>query len=188
MLELIDLCRFSNFNYRFSQFKKLEILTQKAIANELREMNNELVEVVAFCLMPTHIHLLLKQIQDEGVTKFMSKLLNSYSKFFNIQHKRSGPLWASEFKNVLVRTDEQLLHLTRYIHLNPTSASIVDNPEDWEYSSYQEYLSPDAQGICCTEGLFNLKPKQYKDFVDDRKSYQKELAIIKRQLIDNYTG
>jgi putative transposase len=190
MIELIDLCRFKEFNYKFSRFKKLQLSTQLEIALLIKETGTPLVEIVAYCIMPTHIHFLLKQAAEDGVTKFMSKVLNSYSKSFNTSHARSGPLWSSGFKNIMVRSDEQLLHLTRYIHLNPTSAGLVNKPEDWIYSSYREYIDGDKfkNHICQNDGLFDISAKKYRQFVNDRKAYQRDLASIKSLLIDNYTG
>ncbi len=78
--------------------------------------------------MPTHIHLILKQLKEDGISAYMSKILNSYTCYFNRRTKRKGPLWESRFKRVEVTSDEQLLHLTRYIHLNPVTAHIVEEP------------------------------------------------------------
>ena len=82
---------------------------------------DNLVEMIAYCLMPTHIHLILKQLKKGGISVFMSNILNSYTRYFNIKTKRRGPLWESRFKNVEVASDEQLVHLTRYVHLNPVT-------------------------------------------------------------------
>lgn len=142
------------------------------------------VQIIAYCLMPTHIHLILKQLTPSGISIFMSNVLNSYTRYFNTKHHRKGPLWESKFQNVLVDTDEQLLHLTRYIHLNPTSASLVKKPQDWKFSSYKEYLNDTNYPICQFEDLLEIQPKEYKKFVQDRIAYQRELAIIKKQLID----
>lgn len=190
MFELISLHRFANFNYRYSQFSELDALTQQKITRELKNKNNVLVEVAAYCLMPTHIHLLLKQISNNGITKYMGRVLNSYSKYFNTKHQRTGPLWASNFKNVLVSDDEQLLHLTRYIHLNPISAEIVKKLDEWQYSSFKEYtITYNGQNnLCSYKDIFNLNPEEYSKFVQDRKDYQRELSLIKNLLIDDYTG
>ena len=90
----------------------------------------QLVEVVCYSPMPTHIHLTLKQLIDKGISKFMNNILSSYSHYFNIKHNRKGPLWEGRFKKVLVETDEQLLHLTRYIHLNPVTDYLINKPEN----------------------------------------------------------
>lgn len=189
MIELISLNRFTDFNYRYSQFNKLKLITKQKIIQQLKYKNNKLVEIIAYCLMSTHIHLLVKQISDQGITKYMGRVLNSYSKYFNLKHKRSGPLWTSNFKNVKIETDEQLLHLTRYIHLNPTSANLVKNPKDWIFSSYLEYIRPDNKNMICNyNNLFTHSAKEYEKFCLDRKSYQQELSKIKSLLIDNYSG
>lgn len=189
MLELINLFRFIDFRHRYSQFKKLDISTQSEIISRLIKQNETLIDIISYSIMPTHLHLILKQNTSDGITKYMSRLLNSYAKYFNQIHHRSGPLWSGRFQNVLVDSDEQLLHLTRYLHLNATSAALTKKPEDWVYSSFLEYIKPDLSGgICNLEGLFDMTPDQYRKFVDDRKSYQRDLAIIKGLLIDDYSG
>lgn len=183
-IELVNLYRFIDFNYKYSSFTDLKIGMQEEVINGL-DKDKKLVDIVSCCIMPTHIHLLLKQTADAGISKYIAKVLNSYTRYFNLKHHRKGPLWEGHFSNVLVVSDEQLLHLSRYIHLNPTSAGLVKNPEDWAYSSYLEYIKPDLEGgLCNFKGLFDLSPAQYRKFVNDRKSYQHDLAIIKNILID----
>jgi len=190
MLRLINLFRFQNFNYKFAEFNDLNLKTQKIIVEKLINTNNTLVEIAAFCFMPSHIHLILKQLVDMGIAKYISRVLNSYSRYFNVKHRRTGPLWASRFKSVLISNDTQLLHLTRYIHLNPTSAGLVNKPEDWKFSSYDEYINAISNnyGICKFHNIIDKKPKDYRKFVEDRKSYQRELSIIKNALIDDYSS
>ena len=139
--------------------------------------------------MPTHLHLILKQITDGGISKYVSRVLNSYTRYFNLIHRRTGPLWSGRFKSVLVAENDQLLHLTRYIHLNPTSAGLVKKPDDWQFSSYKEYVhDKSVKGICKFDNIIDLKSSQYKKFVADRQGYQKELSKIKQILIEDYTG
>lgn len=140
----------------------------------------KLVEIIAYCIMPNHIHLVLKQLQEKGISIFMSNVLNSYTRYFNTLHKRKGPLWESRFKHILVDRDEQLLHLTRYIHLNPCSANMVKKPELWKYSSYIEYIKPSINQIVCYDGLLEIASKNYQKFVEDHKDYQRQLSIIKK--------
>lgn len=187
-IELANLYRYIDFNYKYSNFANLRIKMQKNVIDGL-DKNRKLVEIVAYCIMPTHIHLLLKQIVENGISKYMAKILNSYTRYFNLKHHRKGPLWEGHFNNILVNSDEQLLHLTRYIHLNPTSAGLVEKPEDWEHSSYKEYINPELTSrLCNFDNLFDLNPTQYRKFVNDQKSYQRELSIIKSVMIDNHVG
>lgn len=189
ILELIDLYRYHDFPCKYSHFAGLNISNQKAIVKGLKETSDLLVEIIAYCLMPTHFHLILKQNINGGIALYMKKVLDGYSKYFNVKHGRMGPLWESRFKNVLIRTDEQLLHLTRYIHLNPVSAGLVAKPEDWIFSSYKEYIREEKESdLCNFRELFDLSPKNYKKFVLDRVDYQKQLSFIKNLLLDSYTG
>lgn len=145
---------------------------------------NEIVQLICYCLMPTHAHLILKQLTERGISEFMRRILDSYSRYFNIKHKRKGPLWEGKFKRVLVKDDAQLLHLTRYIHLNPVTAGLVNKPEEWKYSSYKEYVSNSEKRICRYDDILDINPYSYKVFVENRILYQKELAKIKDMLLD----
>ncbi|OGW71290.1 MAG: hypothetical protein A2047_04340 [Omnitrophica bacterium GWA2_41_15] len=145
-----------------------------------------MIQIICYCFMPTHIHLVLKQLKDNGISDFMMHILNSHTRYFNIKHNRKGPLWESKFKKVLVDSDEQLLHLTRYIHLNPVTACIVNKPEEWRYSSYNEYVSDGTvtDGICEYKNILDINSFSYKKFVENRISYQRELAKIKGLMLD----
>jgi len=151
------------------------------------QIENKLVDIIAYCIMPTHLHLILKQLKKDGISIFMSNVLNSYSRYFNIKHNRKGPLWKARFKNVLVESDEQMLHLTRYIHLNPVTAYLVNKPEEWAYSSYREYLTTNITDvkICNYADILDIDPATYKEFVEDQISYQRDLAKLKDIAIDH---
>ena len=148
--------------------------------------NEKLVEIIAYCIMPTHPHLILKQLSKNGISTFMNTILNSYTRYFNTKYNRKGPLWEGRFKSVLVKSDEQLRHLTRYIHLNPVTAYLVDKPEEWRYSSYKEYLLEvnDKDKICKYDKILDIEPASYRKFVEDRISYQRELAKIRALLLE----
>ncbi len=146
----------------------------------------KLVEIIAYCFMPTHIHFILKQSAQDGISNFMRLILNSYTRYFNIKHKRNGPLWQGRFKNVLVESDEQLYHLTRYIHLNPVTANMVNRPDQWEHSSYCEYvnLQDSIENICNFKEVIDVQPEKYAEFVNERINYQRELGRIKNLLLE----
>lgn len=154
---------------------------------EMQSLNkeNKLVEIVAYCLMPNHFHFLLKQCMDTGITEFLRKLTNSYGKYLNMKNKRVGPLFQGRFKSVHVETNEQLLHLSRYIHLNPIVSYITKEIESYPWSSYREYVLNPA-GLCSKSiVLEQFKTSQdYKEFVDDQEDYGKELEYIKHHLLD----
>ncbi len=100
----------------------------------------EEIQLLAYCLMPNHFHLLVKQKAAKSIEFFMKSLATRYALYFNKKNKRVGPLFQGIYKAVLINTDEQLLHLSRYIHLNPAKhLSSRINLEDC-YSSYKDYL------------------------------------------------
>ncbi|MFH2136929.1 MAG: transposase [Candidatus Omnitrophota bacterium] len=169
---------------RFSDF--LEIKNKENIRKKIKVSNDKIVDVLAFCFMPTHIHVVLKQLKEEGISIFMSRILNSYTRYFNVKTKRKGPLWESRFKNVAVQNDEQWHHLTRYLHLNPVTARLVDSPENWKYSSYEDFLQKESsQYISKQDDLEYMEPNRYKDFVNSQIDYQRQLAIIKNLCLEN---
>ncbi len=146
----------------------------------------KLVEIIAYCLMPTHLHLVVKQLKENGVSRFVGNTLNSYTRYFNIRHSRKGPLWQGKFKNVLVESTEELLHLTRYVHLNPVTAGLVTNAGEWLASSYKEYVSKVNKGdkICRYHDVLEINFKEYANFVEDMVDYYRQLAVYKSMLLD----
>jgi len=109
----------------------------------------KVIHIIAYCLMPTHIHMLLEEVKEDGISIFTNNVLNSYTRYFNTKHKRKGPLWEGPSKKVTIKSDDQLLHLTRYIHLNPVTAYLCNKPEEWPYSSYNEYIKPNTNNNFC---------------------------------------
>lgn len=162
---------------RFSHFPSL-------IVPKL-DYSKKMIEIIAYCLMPNHFHLLIKQIREKGITEFMSKFINSYTKYYNTKYNRVGALLQGMFKAVLMENNEQLLHVSRYIHLNPISSFLVKELNQYEWSSYSEYVMG-TEGICYkNEVLSHCKsPQEYQQFVLDQVAYARELESIKHQLID----
>ena len=136
--------------------------------------------------MPNHFHFLIRQIKDNGVSIFISHLTNSYTKYFNTKYKRVGPLFQGEFKAVLIDSDEQLMHISRYIHLNPYVSNITKDWETFAYSSFQEFIEKKKRRISSPSYILSLFKdlKEYKAFVRDQESYAKEIEKIKHLLIE----
>lgn len=97
------------------------------------------IGVGAYCLMPNHYHLLLIQRGTTSLSKYISVVFNSYIQALNKQKHRKGSLFEYRFKNIPINKQEYLLHLCRYIHLNPVKANFVSHPTDWLYSDYKEW-------------------------------------------------
>lgn len=177
MFNLIKYYRLEKPPAKFSAY--MELKNRDLILGKHNLTNDLLVDVIAYCIMPTHLHIALKQLKDNGISAFMGSLLNSYTRYFNTRSGRKGPLWQSRFKHVQVESDEQLSHLTRYIHLNPVTEHLCEDPGAWEYSSYREYVGESEDPICVHDyGLFP-STSAYRDFVLDQKEYQRSLAQLK---------
>lgn len=170
---------FSDAKIRFSKFVKSELKTLKIDAPKL-------VEIICYCLMPNHFHFLLKQVSDKGISAFMSKISNSYTKYFNTKYKRVGPLLQGAFKSVLIETDEQLLHLSRYIHLNPIVSGLHKDLETYKWSSYSEYVTGNS-GVCSIDAILGYfsSNQSYDEFVKDQIAYGTSLEILKHKTIED---
>jgi putative transposase len=185
MSSMLNYYKVENPPVKYSVFSDIKNKNDFYQRHSLSQGN--LVEIIAYCFMPTHVHLVLRQLKKDGISIFMSRVLNSYTRYFNLKNKRKGPLWESRFKNVEVGTDEELLHLTRYIHLNPVTANLVEDPHDWSFSSYKEYLGEKQlkESICNYSRLLDVVPENYKEFVSSRKEYQRELAGLKELFLEH---
>lgn len=163
---------------KFSDYIKTNQIEYKSLLIKPKHPN---VRFIAYCMMNDHYHLLLKTSNDR-LSNFLGQVESSYSHYFNLKYQRRGPLWQSKFRLVRVKTNDQLLHLSRYLHINPTTAYLVDNPKDWEYSSYGEYVKGNA-----LDGLKEISiknPKRYKKFCEDQIDYQRTLKKIKSLLLE----
>lgn len=186
-LDLINYYRFKNTPVSFSQFRSIEKGQREEIFNNLIKENNQQVEIMAFCLMDNHFHFLLKQKSDLGIVKFISNLQNSYAKYFNIKTDRTGPLFQPMFKAVRVTTEEQLLHVSRYIHLNPSTSYLIEikNLENYPWSSLLNYLKTGKFPFVNTDIILGIiTKKNYKEFVFDQAEYQRVLAEIKHLTLE----
>ncbi|OGE32306.1 hypothetical protein A3D83_02675 [Candidatus Daviesbacteria bacterium RIFCSPHIGHO2_02_FULL_41_10] len=150
------------------------------------DSSKKIVEIICYCLMPNHFHLLIKQVQDGGVSEFMRRFIHSYTKYRNVKYNRQGPVFQGIFKAVRIETDEQLVHVSRYIHLNPLVSLLVKDLKLYPWSSYLEYIGMrDNPAVKKDEILsFFKSPKDYEKFILDQADYGTRLELIKHTMID----
>lgn len=186
-IELMNYYRFKNCPIKYSYFRRLSREEKENIFFSLQKSSAKLVDIFAFCLMPNHVHILLKQLLDNGVSKFMGKITNSFSHYFNTRQERIGHLFQGNFGASRIEDDEQLIHVSRYIHLNPVSSYIIEinKLHTYKYSSYPEYLGQQS-GFCNTEEvLSHFKNKEsYKMIIDDQADYARKLENIKHLILE----
>lgn len=175
--------------YLFVYFASPEDVFRKYPALPLRLQGKNLskeIEIIAYCLMPNHFHFLIKQNSKDGVSKLLRQLANAYTKYFNSKYKRIGPLMQGRFKAARIKDENSLIHLSRYIHLNPIVANITESLKNYKWSSFPEYLGFNLGINCKREKTLLSFPsvKEYEKFVLDQVSYVKELKGIREILID----
>ena len=105
----------------------------------INDMNKHSFKLHVFSLMQNHFHLLIEQLGDISISKLMSKLCTSYSKYINKKHKRVGHLFQDQFKAVLIEGNPQLMWVSSYIHTNVVKDGLVKHPKDYKWSSYNDY-------------------------------------------------
>jgi len=191
-LDLIDFYRFKNNPLRFSNLSKLSIKNKEKYLTSLR-LSKKQIKIYSFSTMPNHYHLLLKQIEDFGITNFIKLIQNSYAKYFNLKTKRSGALFLHSFKATRIETEEQFLHTARYIHLNQLTSFTLKKSEglkNYKWNSYTDYASITPRPFVDTETLINLLGGKdaFTKFTLDRLDYQRSLEKIKHSCHSHLQG
>jgi putative transposase len=147
---------------------------------ETPKQEERLVNIIAYSLSPNHYHLILEQIKEGGIAKFIHKVTMGYSKYFNHKHKRVGTLFQGVFKSIHINTNEYLLYLSAYVNLNN---KIHSNKIGLEYSSWREYSSQTELGyknLCSNDIILS----QYKNRADYKKYALELLPELTRQKIE----
>ncbi len=149
-----DYSRFVNNLAIFNDVRA--VLNAKYRIKEIKSIDNRepLIDILAFCLMPNHFHLLLRQKEDNGISKFMNKIGVGYTNYFNLKYERVGPLFQGAFKSILIDKEPQFLYIPYYIHLNPLDLIIpnwrengvnklktaVEFLDSYKWSSHRDYI------------------------------------------------
>ena len=175
--------------YRFLQNHNPDVRGEASHIVEKRK-RTLLVKIHCFCRIPNHYHLILEQLIDNGITKFMQKLGTAHAMYFNARYQRSGVLFQGKFKSTLIENDAYLLQLIRYIHLNPVEMKKpnwkTDGIKNWKdvnkflknyrWSSHPDYL-----------GIKNFPSVTYRDFIQslfpNKEKYQE---FINQYLIEDF--
>lgn len=150
----------------------------------IKKPRKKLVEIICFCQMPNHFHLILKQVVENGISRFMHKLGTGYTMAFNIKKERSGSLFQGRFKAIHIENETYLTHLSRYIHLNPVELKkpnwkkqgiknwkeINQFLENYRWSSYLDYIGKkNFPSVTDRKLLLDIfeNEKEYKKFIKE---------------------
>ncbi len=206
LLNEVDYFRFIHDLYEFNNVKATLNLARDIVRGSTSNniSNNKkprelLVEIIAFCLMPNHFHLILRQLKEKGITKFMQKLGTGYTMYFNQKNKRTGALFQGRFKAILVDKDNYFLPLVNYVHLNPVELiepnwkeegirdrkKVNEFLEDYRWSSYPDYVGIKNFPSVINKEFFTSyfkNEENYKNFVNQWLT--KDLELIKNTILE----
>jgi len=150
---------------------------------EYPNYHNDL-ELVAYCLMPNHFHLLIRtKNKPMAMPELLKSVLTAYVMYFNKKHARVGPLFGKRYRAVRIVDDAQLWHITRYIHMNPLD--IGTDYKRYKYSSLQNYLgSKSSDWLIADEvvAMFEEEGQDYLQFLQEYEGKKAELEEMKREL------
>ena len=163
-----DLLRFWESLFDFNQTEPIGSVYEYSFEKKINGVNKKikpLVEFAAYCLNPNHYHFLITPLQEKGVEKFMQRLGNGYTKYFNNRYKRDGVLFQGKFKSKHIDSNEYLLHLSVYINEN---AQLGHRMSKLSISSLAEFLDKVYRKKLCNTDIIleqfrNIE--EYRDFV-----------------------
>ena len=180
--------------YRYPQRIKLSRYNQISEPEKNQYMagilkNPPLVDIYVNSFMPNHFHFLLKQLQDKGITKFISNIQDSFAKYYNLKYDRQGSLFQKSFKAKMVMNNDEFIHISRYIHINHVTAGIIEFEEllSYEWTSLPFYLnSKKPNEFINTKPILDYfkTPEKYLKFLKNNVNYQRKLKKIKDLMLD----
>ena len=155
------------------------------------DKRDKFVEILAFCFMPNHIHLLVRQLKDDGISQFMKKVGGGYANYFNKKYNRKGHLF-NKFKAVHISSDDQLRNIFAYIHCNPISLiepgwkekyirntnKVMKFLKGYKWSSYPDYIgTKNFPSVISKDLLYEIigGPEKCKETVLDWIKYKNEI-------------
>ncbi|MDO8504159.1 MAG: transposase [bacterium] len=188
---------------RVNQTRTLLVGLEKSQIKNNKIKRKLLVEILAFCLMPNHIHLLTRQLVGGGISKLMRKLGAGYGGYYNKRYKRSGHLFGGRYRLVHIESDKQLMTVFVYVHTNPVAIIVPGWKEkgiksrdfqkaskfleEYRWSSYPDYLeNKNFPSLTNRESLTEMMggAQGCQKFVNDWLQFKKELADFDQVVID----
>ncbi len=159
----------------FNVFEDVECLSDKCLVN-----------LIAYCLNPNHFHLVLKQIAEGGISEFMKRIGDGYTKYFNYRHERSGSLFGSRFKSTHIDSNEYLLWIVSYVNGN-SEIHGMEKAENYIWSSYLDYTG-ERNGVLCKKEIildqFSNNSAEYKKFTEMVTNCIKEKREFQKYLLE----
>ncbi|MBU4338685.1 transposase [Patescibacteria group bacterium] len=174
---------FSRFFQSMTEFNSTEPIGsifensfRKDKLGKLGGSTSKLVDFICYCLNPNHFHFILKQLEEDGIRKFMHRIATGYTRYFDEKHNCSGSLFQGRYKAVHIDSNEYLLHLSAYINLNDRVHLLGGSTSKSSRSSLDEYILG-RTGFCEK----NIILSQFKSMVEYKKFVQDSLRVIRER-------
>lgn len=203
-----------NFNYTYSSYQ-LRLRQAKKSGKSAKEVMQDIereyklptppLKILAYTWMPNHYHLIVKQLVENGISSFMHRIGSSYAKHINEKYEMSGSVFQGTYQAVLVKSDEQLKQVVRYIHVNSLETGLVSKDKllSYRWSSLPSFVNRENNKLLIKDlvlGLFDDKPERLLDFtialfagddvdvlkgvtIDDDFGWYREEREIKKEMI-----
>jgi len=179
--------QYADIPLRYSYFIQLTPGVQERVMQGIMEKPKR-ITISAYCCMPNHFHLLIRQNIDDGISRYISDVSNSYSKYFNTKNGRIGTLFQGIFKAVHIEGDDQMLHVSRYIHINPYVSSLCEFTSVFQYpwSSLSNYVFGKQDTLVDTTDILSYfsEKQSYKTFITDQMSFAKKNKKMEHLLLE----
>ena len=148
------------------------------------------VEILSYCLMPDHFHLFIKQNTADGITKLIRQLMNAYTAYFNTKHNNHGSLTRGRFRSIMLISEDDVLEISRYIHLNPRISGLTSNILNDKWSSISDYVNnKKPKKLVKTQYIVSRfkDGKEYIKFLEDYEGFAREINKIKHLALEPIT-
>ena len=177
-------------NVSFSTYLKVSEQQRQLLQSNLTKHQSS-IQLICYCIMPNHYHLLVKQLEGSGIANVVAKFQSSLSHHHNLTRHTNGPLFNGRYKATHIATDTQLVHVFLYIILNPYTAGLINSLAKLKTypglpnNIFQPYSS--SNSACCPTSVISLFPSIDKlwQFITDQADYQRSLAKDKSLLLDH---
>lgn len=167
-----DLKRFFQAMDEFNVLEPIGSIYENSFLDKnlkLKRKQQKLVEIIAYCVIFNHYHFILKQLADDGISKFIQRFANGYTKYYNNKHQRNGVLFQGTFKAIHIDSNEYLLHLSAYVNLNNKVHKLGSEMSKLSKSSWGEYIGESLENFCEKSVILEQfkNTREYKEFTED---------------------
>jgi REP element-mobilizing transposase RayT len=145
------------------------------------------IDLICYSLIPNHYHYILEQLSGSPIVDFMRSVHTSYGQYFNKKYKRVGPLFQDRFKQIVLEDNEKFIYLSAYINANAKIHRIIEKAEDYNWSSYKDYLGLRNGTLCNKDRILSQfkNVSDYKNFVEENSESMRSKKDMEKILLES---